>query len=102
MDQQSHSSLSFGIAHTILLRSRAAQGNGIHKLQMAGIETERKLDAVFGGFHAPLEPAANIQLVDVHVLHTNRAAICIAQPLKESAEGQWTIILKSLAVNRQI
>ena len=49
VNQQSMPLLAFGVADAILLGADAAQGDRIHKFEMAGIETERQMDFCAGG-----------------------------------------------------
>src|SRR5580700_8290612 len=47
-----------------------------------------ELQPVASPFHALLQPAPNAEMVDVHVLHADGAAISIAQLLKDLANSK--------------
>ena len=47
-----------------------------------------QLDAVLGALHARLQPLAHLQVVDVHELHADGAAVGRLQPAQDLAQGQ--------------
>ena len=55
------------------------------------------LDAIFGRFHPFLKPATNAEIVDVHELHADGAAVGIAQTLNDVAQGQKALAMHRLA-----
>src|SRR5262249_6401023 len=61
-----------------------------------------QMNAIFGHLHSALEPAANTDVVDVHVLDADGTAISVAQSLEERPERERTVILKSFALDRQV
>ena len=78
-------------------RDRIGQARQDSQLLLA-----RELKPVFRGFHAALQPASHAEVVDVHVLHADRTAVRIAQPLEQFAQRQRAVVLKRLAVHRRI
>ena len=66
------------LADEFLERDGVGQSRQNAQLFVAG-----ELDAIFGHFHAALQPATNAEVVDVHVLHADGAAIGVAQPFEQ-------------------
>jgi len=64
-------------ANEFLERDRVGKPGENAELFIAG-----ELDAVLGGLHAALQPAANTEVVDVHVLDADGAAVGVAEALK--------------------
>src|SRR6185369_17794682 len=55
----------------------------------------RQLDAVFRPLHPHLQPAPFSERIDMHVLHTDGAAIGVSKPFEDLRESQWTLALQS-------
>ena len=59
----------------------------------------RELQSIFGPLHPALQPAPRLQFVDVHVLHADRAAIRIAQPLQQRAQRERSFVGEGFAMD---
>src|SRR5207253_11280239 len=62
----------------------------------------RESNTVLSGFRAPLQPAPHAEVINVHVLHADGAAISIAQALEQLPKRERPIVLKGFAVNGQV
>jgi len=82
------------LADELLERDRVGQAGEDADLFLA-----RQFQAVAGAFHAFLQPAANAEIVNVHVLHADGAAVSVAQLLEDLANGEGAIGLQGLAMN---
>src|SRR5262245_43859776 len=60
------------------------------------------MKAVLRAFHAVLEPLSHGEIVDVHVLDTDRAAISFAQAMKNFANGQRRAVMERRQICQQV
>ncbi len=75
---------AFGAGNRFWMNSSKIAAS-VSRVRMRNCSLRLSVQPVLGAFHPVLQPLPHVQIVDVHELHADRAAVGVAQPLQNVA-----------------